>query len=469
MSQALTAILNGLTRGCRVTVATLLDNGPRWIEADDALSALALPHVPLPLFFSAAQRRHVLDAAAAKVVLTENTGAILELDAGFAPAGEWRGLTLLTRNVPVATTLPHGTAKITFTSGTTGQPKGVCLSAAQMEATAAALARTLAPLGLKRHLCALPLPVLLENVAGVLAPRRANMAVITPSLTETGLLGAAGFDAQRFARCLNEQGADSVILLPQMLEAWLAEIEAGRLAPPKRLRFAAVGGARVAPETLARARAAAIPVFEGYGLSECASVVTLNHPGADRPGSAGQPLPHLAVTLASDGEILVSGPMHLGYLGETPRAEGMPLATGDLGRIDEDGFLFVEGRKKNILITAFGRNIAPEWVESELRGEALVAQAVVFGEARPWLSAVIVTRGAASHAQIAQALEGVNTSLPDYARIRRFIAAEQPFTPANGLATANGRPRRDAIYARYQERLERLYQEQTDCKKEPRP
>ena len=161
--------------------------------------------------------------------------------------------------------------------------------------------------------------------------------------------------------------------------------------------------------------------------------------------------------------------MHLGYLGETPRAEGMPLATGDLGRIDEDGFLFVEGRKKNILITAFGRNIAPDWVESELRGEALVAQAVVFGEARPWLSAVIVTRGAASHAQIAQAMERVNTSLPDYARIRRFIAAEQPFTPANGLATANGRPRRDAIYARYQERLERLYQEQTDCKKEPRP
>ncbi len=471
MSRELTAILNGLTQGRRPCVATLLDNGPRWIEADAALSASALPHVPLPLFFSAQQCRHVLDATAAEVVLAENAAAILALDAGFAPAGAWRGLALLARNAPAAATLPPGTAKITFTSGTTGQPKGVCLSAAQMEATAAALARTLAPLGLKRHLCALPLPVLLENVAGVLAPQRAGITVVTPSLAETGLTGAAGFDAPRFARCLDEHGADSVILLPQMLEAWLAEIEAGRLAPPRHLRFAAVGGARVAPEALVRARAAAIPVFEGYGLSECASVVTLNHPGANRPGSAGQPLPHLAVTLAADGEILVSGQMHLGYLGEAPRPEGIALATGDLGRIDDDGFLFVDGRKKNILITAFGRNVAPEWVESELRGEALIAQAAVFGEARPWLSAVIVTRGAANDAQIAQALERVNANLPDYARIRRFIAAEQPFTPANGLATANGRPRRDAIYARYQERLENLYsenlyQEQTDCKEE---
>lgn len=198
-------------------------------------------------------------------------------------------------------------------------------------------------------------------------------------------------------------------------------------------------------------------------------MVTLNHPGADRPGSAGRPLPHLAVTLAADGEILVSGQMHLGYLGEAPRPAGAPLATGDLGRIDDDGFLFVDGRKKNILITAFGRNVSPEWVESELRREPLVAKAAVFGEARPWLSAVIAARGTASDTDIAQALDRVNASLPDYARIRRFIAAGQPFTPANGLATANGRPRRDAIYARYQERLERLYQDQTDYKEESRP
>ncbi len=438
-------------------VVTLMDNGARWISADDALADASIPHVPLPLFFSPAQRIHAIESSGADLAITDRPDEILALEMGFERIGEWQGNALLARQIDTPVRLPVGTTKITFTSGTTGDPKGVCLSAGQMAATAATLAGALSPLALKRHLCALPLPVLLENVAGVLAPRLAGMSVAMPPLAETGLMGAAGFDAARFARCLEDSAADSVILLPQMLEAWLAEIEAGRLAPPKRLRFAAVGGARVSPETLVRAREAGLPVFEGYGLSECASVVSLNRPGADKIGSVGRPLPHLAVTIAADGEILIAGQTHLGYLGEPPEQTGAPLATGDLGGLDEAGFLFVAGRKKNIIITALGRNIAPEWVESELQREPVIRQSAVFGEARAWLSAVIVSHGVA-RADVEGAVARVNASLPDYARVRRFIIADTPFSPANGLATANGRPRRETIATHYQDKLEALYE-----------
>jgi len=439
---------------CRC-VATLLDNSPHWVEADDTLSAAGITHVPRPLFFSPVQCRHAIDSAGVDLVITDRPDDILALDSDFDPIGTWKTLSLLAREINEPAVLPPGTAKITFTSGTTGDPKGVCLSAGQMTATATALAEVLAPLGLTRHLCALPLPVLLENVAGILAPRLIGMSVAIPPLAETGLMGAAGFDAPRFARCLEDNAADSVILLPQMLEAWLAEIESGRLAPPSRLRFAAVGGARVSADTLLRARAAGIPVFEGYGLSECASVVSLNRPGTDRPGSVGRPLPHLSVTIAADGEILIAGQTHLGYLGEPPTRAS--LATGDLGNLDEEGFLSIAGRKKAIIITALGRNVSPEWVESELQREPAIAQAAVFGEARPWLSAVIVARGA-THAEIEAAVARVNASLPDYARIRHFILANAPFSPANGMATANGRPRRAAIAAHYPHPLEHRYE-----------
>lgn len=434
-----------------------MDNGTHWISADDTLANAGIPHVPLPLFFSPAQRVHAIESSGADLAITDRPDEILALEMRFERTGEWRGNTLLTRPLATPVHMPTGTAKITFTSGTTGDPKGVCLSAKQMAATATALAKMLSPLALKRHLCTLPLPVLLENVAGVLAPRLAGMSVVAPPLAETGLMGAAGFDAPRFARCLEGSAADSVILLPQMLEAWLAEIEGGRLASPKHLRFAAVGGARVSQETLSRAREAGLPVFEGYGLSECASVVSLNRPGMDKIGSVGHPLPHLAVTIAEDGEILIMGQTHLGYLGTPPEQTGAPLATGDLGSRDEEGFLFVAGRKKNILITALGRNIAPEWVESELQREPVIRQAVVFGEARPWLSAVIVSHSVARE-DVEAAVARVNTSLPDYARVQHFLIADAPFSPTNGLATANGRPRRKAIATHYQNKLETIYE-----------
>ncbi|MFY7948121.1 MAG: long-chain acyl-CoA synthetase, partial [Gemmatimonas sp.] len=147
------------------------------------------------------------------------------------------------------------------------------------------------------------------------------------------------------------------------------------------------------PRLLERAAALDLPVYEGYGLSECASVVCLNRPGAQRPGSVGRVLPHTGVRISADGEVLVTGPRFLGYRGEGPPPAG-PYATGDLGAFDADGFLSLRGRRKAMYITAWGRNVSPEWIESELTQHPAIAQALAWGEGRTQAVALLVPRRA---------------------------------------------------------------------------
>jgi len=252
-------------------------------------------------------------------------------------------------------------------------------------------------------------------------------------------------------------GPQTLHRLPQMLAALnrTAAVDPWSDCP---LRFAAVGGGRVAAAELEEAHAHGIPAYEGYGLSECHSVVSLNTPGDSRPGSAGRPLSHARVRIAADGEILVSGAVMRGYLEEADEADEAcgEIATGDLGRIDSDGFLHVQGRKKNLFITAFGRNVSPEWVESELLHEAPIAQVLVWGEALPRNGAVIVPAGPVSPDAVQAAIEAANRRLPDYARVGAWLFADAPFRPQAGELTANGRLRRDALLARYGSRLTNL-------------
>ena len=396
------------------SVALYADNGIDWILTDLACRVLGIRIVPVPLFFSAAQIKHTISSSGATALISDQKN--VENLIGATVGQAFCGMTsLYTLEASETVALPEGTQKITFTSGTTGSPKGVCLSAEQQVAVATAIAAA-ASKDNPKHLCVLPLSTLLENLAGVYAPLLSGGSVNAPSLVDVGLAGSSGLDIKQFLHCITEHQPNTMILVPEMLNALTEATECG-WRPPSSLHFVAVGGGKVSPELLRRARAAGLPAYEGYGLSECASVVTLNVPGADHIGSVGQPLPHVNVQI-EQGEIVVRGSEFLGYAGQPDSWNAAPLRTGDLGHIDDDGFVFVSGRAKNQLISSFGRNISPEWVESELLAGPLLQQAVVIGDARPYCIALVEPRNAATtDADIDAWIRSANQKLPDYARV----------------------------------------------------
>ena len=443
-----------------------LENGPAWVHYDLAALALDVCIVPIPVFFSASQVRHTLTEAGIEAIMTDRPDYwrqhftdLLEADhtalqacmpglVGFATRYAWQDA----RN-PV----PAGTHKVTFTSGTTGTPAGVPLNWSQIGPVTQSLAEATRMGPQDQHLTLMPLAVLLENIAGLYAPLWAGGSIYLASMAEVGMQGSSRINGRMLAGALVRSAASTCILTPQTLQALVEALDGGH-APRPALRFCAVGGAVVAPRLLQRAEALGIPVFEGYGLSECCSVVCLNLPGANRPGSVGRALPHVGLALADDGELIVTNAHFKGYLGQTDRSTPF-WSTGDLARIDEDGFVYLQGRRRNNFITSFGRNVSPEWVESELVLEAAIAQAAVFGEARPYNVAIITPAPGASAGDVEAAIARTNHSLPDYSRITRWAASDTGFSIANGMLTGTGRVRREHVWKTYCNSIQSLYEE----------
>jgi long-subunit acyl-CoA synthetase (AMP-forming) len=448
---------NFLARVTAKVVATCLDNTPAFLAIDVAARNMGLVHVPLPVFFTPEQMQHALKSAGS------DTLVVHQANASNWSHSQRTDFSLLTETLACIRlagsmcVMPNGTSKITFTSGTTGQPKGVCLSTAGMWAVAKSLVSATEPMRLTRHLNALPFSVLLENIAGVMAPEEIGATLITLPLVQLGWRGASGFDVTMFHAAVVRHQPNSMVLLPQMLRAWCAYLVQTKQTAPACIRLVAVGGAPVGAALIHQAQQLGLPVFEGYGLSEGASVQTLNLPNAMCAGSVGKPLPHASVRIAEDGEIEVRGSLMLGYLGEHPlTSEWWP--SGDLGRLDGEGYLHIEGRKKNVLITSFGRNVSPEWVETVLRSCSGIQEAVVFGDGQPQLSAVIWPIDTSASAEeltnvVASAVAAANAQLPDYAHIAKQVVADLSFSVQSGMSTANGRPRREAIFKTYATQL----------------
>jgi len=439
-------------------VAIYANNGVDFVIADLACQCAALVAIPLPLFFSAEQIRHAVSSAGVDTIIADrDISSIIPESRCAESVGPLPSavdhIYRLQAERDVA--LPDSTQKITFTSGTTGTPKGVCLSTEQQLVLAESLASVIA-LDAPKHLCVLPLSTLLENLAGIYAPLIAGGVVIAPPLEEVGLTGSSGLDLNQWLSCIDHHQPNSLILVPEMLIAMTQAAEAGWPVPAS-LQFVAVGGGKVAAEILSRAHDVNIPAYEGYGLSECASVVSLNLPAASRSGSAGLPLPHVNVAI-ENSEIVVRGSSFLGYV-DQPDTWGVDeVRSGDIGRLDEDGFVYVEGRLKNQMITSFGRNLSPEWVESELLSGPILRQAVVIGDDRPYCVALVFPNDPSfTPADISIWIESVNSRLPDYARICNWTLLPAALGEHNGLATQNGRLKRAAIEEAYQHEIESLY------------
>ncbi|MCT6699728.1 AMP-binding protein [Rheinheimera sp. 4Y26] len=436
--------------------------------------------VPVPTYLSEAQLQHILNSVKPDLIFSSNE---LFLD-GFRQVGKFHNLYAYQYQKALQPLqLPADCQKITFTSGSTGTPKGVCLSAATQLQVAQSLVERIA-IKAPRHLCLLPLSTLLENIAGIYAPLLAGGEVLLSDEFQRGFHGSSLAEPKKLLDLISSTQPQTLILVPELLQLLVQACQQG-WQPPASLLFIAVGGAVVAPQLLALAAKAGLPVYQGYGLSECGSVVALSEVNAataslEDLASVGKPLSHLQVKLVA-GELWVKTPF-LGYLsdftgqtdaqpdvlpGEQPQARQQAMAadetqgwvaTGDLALMLSDGRLQIKGRKKNLLISSLGRNINPEWVEAELLKNGLLQQAVLVGDARPYCSALLYCANPAiNNSQIKNWLAQVNETLPDYARVQRFYRLSTPLSETNGTLTANQRPKRSQIAELYQAQIAALY------------
>jgi long-subunit acyl-CoA synthetase (AMP-forming) len=420
-------------------LALRAENSVNWAIIDLAAMAANIVVVPIPTFFSDTQVEHTLHQSRVDALIgdwgSEYSSTQNGSKADQIENTEIAGLKVLRRATQGPAAYLEGTGKITFTSGSTGQPKGVCLSNEHLCQVANSLAQTVDGLA-KSHLVLLPLSTLLENITGIYVPLLLGVTSYILRGKQTGLIGSSQFDAELFAKALAEIKPDSLVLTPALLLA-LIHIVKQQPALANSLKFVAVGGARVSSQLINAAHALSIPAFEGYGLSECGSVVCLNTPSSFKPGTCGKPLTHTQIRIAEDGELFVKGNIALGYLNEPFSQEW--LATGDLANLDEQGFVTLSGRKKNLIVTAYGRNISPEWIESEALAFLPNAPLIVTGDGQQSLCAVV----AASNNLVAK-ISALNSTLPDYARIQTLLVIDKPRAVANWY-TENGKLKRNEI------------------------
>jgi long-chain acyl-CoA synthetase len=260
---------------------------------------------------------------------------------------------------------------------------------------------------------------------------------------------------------------------PAAREQKLAEVTGGQL------RFCLSGGAGLKREVKDLFHSSGMLLVEGYGLTEASPTLTLNRPDAFRFDSVGKPLPSVELKLAEDGEILARGPSIFGGYHKDPEAtrdaftsDGW-LKTGDVGRWTDDGFLQIVDRKKDIFVTAGGKNIAPANIELCFRDDPFIAHLVVCGDARRYLGALVFlndavvdkqleavepgARDEARRALIQKRIDRVNAELAAHETIKKFAIIAEPLTVEGGLLTPTLKPKRKQILAKYEDRVEALY------------
>jgi long-chain acyl-CoA synthetase len=261
-----------------------------------------------------------------------------------------------------------------------------------------------------------------------------------------------------------------------------------------KLRVLSSGGAPIAPELAEFYWSVGLPVYQGYGLTETSPVVSGNLPGANKVGTVGRPIPGVQIRIADDGEILIKGPNVMqGYYRKPDQTRDVFTAdgwfcSGDIGRLDEDGYLIITDRKKELLKTAAGKFVAPAPIENLLKTSPFITNAIVVGDRRKFVSVLIVPNFATIESEAARQgqecpmsakmigdpwvrdlitheIERLTAPLAQYEKPKRFALLEQDFTYASGELTYTMKMKRRVIEQRYQDVIARLYADV----EEPRP
>jgi long-chain acyl-CoA synthetase len=419
---------------------------------------------------------------------------------------------------------------IIYTSGTTGVPKGVMLTQANVLYDAHYGLEKLEAFGMNEtFLSFLPLSHVLERTAGYYAPLMTgchvafcesiekvveNMGEVKPTV----MVSVPRLFEKIYARIYD----DVHQMVPIRSKIFHLAIDVGRKYISRRyinpqpvgmlgikyrffdwlvfskirkrfggrLKYFISGGAPLDKLINEFMWVIGIPTFEGYGLTETSPAVTLNSPWHVRFGSVGTPIPGTEVKLADDNELLVRGPLVMqGYYKnpeETERTiqDGW-LKTGDIARIDEDGYVYIVDRKKEIIITSGGKNIAPQPLENALRMDKYISQAFVFGDRKPYLVALLtpnlerlikmgqdegieyldvedLVANQRVQKRYAHRLQSINDKLPSYQTIKKFILLPRDFSVDGGELTPTLKLKRKVVYDKYQAQIEQLYQRNGD-------
>lgn len=438
-------------------IALLLDNSKEWVFIDLACMKLGITLTPIPQFFSEEQISNVIRNAGIEYVVSDalDRFSSFEYEEGRFIAPHISVLKLLD---VYQTNISNDIVKITFTSGTSAAAKGVCLTNDNIEKVVFSLIERIGAKNAVNNLLLFPLAILLENIAGVYCALCVGARVTILPLRLTGINISGNINLEYFIAALEKFGASSFIITPELLKLLVHLMKLKKITLAKA-KFIAIGGAVVSKDLLLEAKELGLPIYQGYGLSEFSSVVALNSVENNRIGSVGELLPHVQMKIAEDGEILLKGNEFKGYIGGSV-SDSEWYETGDLGYLDEDGFLYITGRKKNVIITSMGRNFNPEWVESELIKNPFISQAVIFGDGGKSNIAIIVSFAPNCDLNLLKkVVEDVNAKLPQYARIEDFIIAKDGFSVLNNMLTPNGRVRRVEIYQQYQNEIMGLINE----------
>ncbi|MBK3565880.1 long-chain fatty acid--CoA ligase [Streptomyces sp. MBT62] len=430
---------------------------------------------------------------------------------------------------------PDTVATICYTSGTTGRPKGCVLTHANLHAEAANTVELLHPLftevtgQVASTLLFLPLAHIMGRTLQI-ACLMARIEIghcpsikpdeLRPALREfrpTFLVGVPYLfekihdtgraTAERMGRAASFDRADRVAVRfgkayldrflgtgkgpsPALYAAWalydLLVYRRIRSELGGRMRYAISGGSPLDRDLNLFFAAAGIIVYEGYGLTETTAAATIVPPLRPRPGTVGLPVPGTTIRIADDGEVLIKGGVVFGAYWNNPAATDAVLrdewfATGDLGALDEDGYLTITGRKKDILVTNGGKNVSPAVLEDRLRSRAPVGQCLVVGDNRPFVAALItldpealahwlsvrklpadtplaeLVRNADLRADVQKAVDHANQAVSRAESIRAFALVEGEFTEDNGLLTPSLKIKRHVVTAAYADDIEALY------------
>jgi len=234
-----------------------------------------------------------------------------------------------------------------------------------------------------------------------------------------------------------------------------------------RIRICVSGGAPLAKEIIEFFHALDILILEGYGLTECTTAATVNRPTEFRFGTVGPTLPGVELRVADDGEVLIkTDTIFAGYFKEEEATrEVLPgdgwLRSGDLGWLDDDGFLTITDRKKDILVTAGGKNVAPQNLENALKTHPIVSQALVVGDRRPYVAALITladdTPRDDAEAEVQRAVDDVNRDLSRFEQIKRFTVLPRDFSAEEGEVTPTLKLKRRICQEHFAAEIEGLY------------